>query len=56
LVSKNLINTNISSKIMNISDRKIIYNTIYTKEQQKINYNKKWFFDFINFLYKKLNV
>ena len=55
LIDKNIKNINIADKLVNKSARKEIYNSIYIKEEKIINFTDKWFFDFFNFLYKKLN-
>ena len=55
LIDKNIKNINIPDKLVNKSAREDIYNSIYIKEEKIINFKNKWFFDFFNFLFKKLN-
>ena len=55
LIDKNIKNINIPDKLVNKSARKDIYDSIYIKEEKIINFTDKWFFDFFNFLFKKLN-
>ncbi len=55
LIDKNIKNILISDKFINKSNRKDIYDTIYINEEKIINFKNKWFLDFFNFLFKKLN-
>ncbi len=55
LIDKNIKNVKIPSTLINKTERKFIYDDIYIKEQKIINFENKWFFNFINFLVQKLN-
>lgn len=55
LIDKNIKNVKIYDKLINKSERKYIFDSIYIKEEKIINFENKWFFSFFNFLFKKLN-
>jgi len=54
LIDKNLKNIQIQDKLINKSERKYIFNSIYIKEEKIINFENKWFFDFFSFIFQKI--
>ncbi len=53
LIDKNLKNIQVKNKLINKSERKYIFNSIYIKEEKIINFENKWFSSFFRFLFKK---
>lgn len=55
LIDKNIKNIIVPEKLTDKTDRRIIFNNMYVKWENIINFKDKWALKFINFLYKKLN-
>lgn len=55
LIDKNIKNISVPKLLTSKTDRKLIYNNIYIKEEKIINFQNKWFINFIKFLIKNIN-
>ena len=55
LIDRNIKNISIPNKLKNKDERKYIYDSLYIKEEKIIKFENKSIFNFINFLFKKIN-
>lgn len=55
LIDKNIKNISVPKLLTSKTDRKLIYNNIYIKEEKIINFQNKWFINFIKFLIENIN-
>lgn len=55
LIDKNIKNISVPKLLTSKTDRKLISNNIYIKEEKIINFQNKWFINFIKFLIKNIN-
>ena len=55
LIDKNIKNVSVPKILSSKTDRKILYNNIYINEEKIINFQNKWFINFIKFLIKNIN-
>ncbi|MCD5385126.1 ABC transporter substrate-binding protein [Candidatus Gracilibacteria bacterium] len=55
LIDKNIKNISVPKLLTSKTDRKLIYNNIYIKEEKIINFQNKGFINFIKFLIENIN-